>query len=1056
MLQLINSLSQTADLYSDTIIPIERNNPLFNEEDELFADITYGFKLPLTAGNQEFIKNAHLVETDNSKYRQEITLLVDGTPLHAGIMEYKITGNDIDAVLKINFGAISDKVKTIKMAQIYTGDALPAAYGATLMKDACVSPKDYPYSFFPVYNEAWSGQDNETRFVINNWDHAAQNFNLTESKATCPYFKLKYLLQKVVEVLGFQLDGNYLRDPESEEIFVYTRMLSSPYLNGSFTYLPGDLTIADFLKRIKERFNISCNFDLITGKVIVVTPNSALQTSDIQDIGDYVTSVDEISVPERNGYSIVLKPDEEDELFLDTTSEKENTYSPTNQLNIGNKEKVIEMESSTLKVKAFDTYSMPATKQELYFSSNKNESFPLRFLRYRGMKDVGGGKVFPEAYPMELSLDDATWYKFRNESKSVKLKITIPAFTLARLKVHQRITFKSKEGTDTIALPQKISYNLNSGNSGYISATVECRTMVSAYSGDVQLIDYVPELDSEDSEKSGLIPTTYKAYYDARRLPYVDIEIRTASSRVNGRSSTRREQITSSTDRFGMGGKVIAPPLVTPYVWELRVTTGIPKYAIVGGVRFYFEAGAGYYFLNLNTLSRSPYDVQGVWIIFENLDGSVDPVILPPGGGGTDTPPDNPPVDPPVDEPEEPEEPPIEEPEQPPVEEPEPFEPPAEITALKDKFDFPVGATLKSGFGTRSSAYKYAYRKHYNRIGAENHFKMHIVNPREGEYNFAGIDAIFNEAETYDFMVHVHCITWADVNAAWLKAKEGIWTEQQFRDYLISHITRVLNHCLPWIHRIAGIDAINEAFGPTGLKSSFWKRVLPDFIDVTINTIRSIMPNVPLFINDYDFEDSDAKGPTVINFIQAAASRGVIIDGIGSQSHSSVALDMAAYEKRLRVLGNSGLLIHVSELDVILKPGSASSPAWATSETWLRDDQGNPVPELDAQGNPTFDSKGNPIYKFKNRSVIEQELFRSSPARLAGHSKFFTENFRLYPKCIPPPQRYGMTTWCVGIADSGINYPNFKEFPGLFFIDYTPTPAIQALIEMPVQEYVAA
>ena len=401
------------------------------------------------------------------------------------------------------------------------------------------------------------------------------------------------------------------------------------------------------------------------------------------------------------------------------------------------------------------------------------------------------------------------------------------------------------------------------------------------------------------------------------------------------------------------------------------------------------------------------------------------------------------------EEPEEPEEPPIDEPEEPPV------DPPVNITALRDKFDFPIGMTLKSGFGTRTASYKSAYRSHVSRIGAENHFKMHIVNPRENEYSFSGIDAIFAEAEAFDFMVHIHCITWADVNASWLKAKEGVWTTQQFRDYLISHITTVLTHCLPWKHRIAGIDSINEAFGPTGLKSSFWTRVLPDWIDVTVNTVRSIMPDIPQFANDYDFEDSNAKGPTVINYIKAAALRGVIIDGIGSQSHSSVALNMVDYERRLRVLANSGLLIHVSELDVILKPGSATSPSWATSETWLRDSSGNPVPEKDSNGNPIVDANGNPVYQFKSRTVIEQEIFRSNTQRLSAHAMFFKENFRLYQKCVPPAQRYGITTWCVGISDSGINYPTFKDFPGLFFVNYEPTPAIQMLIDMPEQNYIA-
>lgn len=1031
MLQLINALSQTADLHTDTIIPIERNNPLFNEDTQLFADITYGFKLPLTPGNQEFIKNAHLVEAAIEEYAQDATLLVDGTPLHAGKLTYKITGNDIDALFRINFGALSEKTKQVRLCQIYTGDAMELPYDTAHMLNVCKNPKDYGYSFFPIYNEAWSESETETEFVINKWDHAAQKF---VPSAWCPFFKLKYLLQKVVEYLGFSIDGEYLKDPESDEIFVYTKIMSSTLMNGSFTYLPQDLTLEDFLIRIKERFQISCNFDMITGKVNVVTPNSVLNSYTVQDLSDYVTAIDEIDVPQVTGYSIILKPDEDDELFLDPNAENENTYIPTNRLTIGDKEKPIEMESSTLKVKAFETYSMPTTKQRTYYYKNRSESFPLRFLRYRGMKNLAGGLVFPQAEPVELSLDDAIWYKFKNESKTVKLKITIPAFLLARVKVHQKISFFSKEGNYTVALVEKLSYNLSSGNSNYINATLQCRTMVNSYSTDAQLIEYKPDPNETDADKTGLIPATYKAFFDKTRLPAVNIEIHW-TSRVNGRSVVLKESILLSTDRFGTGGTVISPPLITPVTWELRVTSGVPRFVVVGGMKHAFQTGNGYYWLNLITLPRSPYDVQGVWIVFEeaNLPGPNPISVTPPtdGGGGGVTPPVEPPTEEPVD---------------PPV---------VSATALKDKFDYPIGFTLKDGFKDRTPEYKAAYRKHGGRIGPENAFKMHIFQRAEGDFRYAEIDAIIAECLAYDLDIHLHCITWGDV-VGWLRDKEGMWTEQQFRDFLINHITTLLTYLLPYVDRIKGIDSINEAFGPNGPKDCFWKRVLPDWMDVTVRTVRSIMPNVPQFINDFDFEDSNAKGPSVINWINQAETRGIIIDGIGSQSHSSVALNMVDYERRLKVLAASGLLIHISELDVILKPGSATSPTWATSETWLRDADGNPVPELDSNGNPEVDANGNPVYKFKSRTVIEQEILRSSPARLAAHAKFFTENHRIYQKCVPPAQKYGITTWCVGIADSGINYPTFKEFPGMFFVDYTPTPAIQALLDMLIQDYTAA
>jgi GH35 family endo-1,4-beta-xylanase len=1057
MLQLINHLSQTADLYPDTIIPIERNNPLFNEGDEFFADITYGFKLPLTPGNQEFIKNAHLVEAANEIYAQGATLLADGTPLHAGILNNRITGNDIDALMKINFGAISQTLKSAKLSEIYTGDAQAIPYDRAYMLATCTEPKKYPCAFFPVYNEAWSGQENETRFVINHWDHDLQNFNLVGNPATVPYFKLKYLLQKIGECLGFQLDGNWLRDPESEEIYVYTQVMSSPNLNGSLTYLPQELTITDFLKRIKDRFGISCNFDMITGKMNVVAPNSAINTSNVQDLSDYVTSIDEISVPEQKGYSIVLKPDEGDELFLDQTAAKENTYSPTNRLIIGNNPEEIELECSTLKTKQFETYAMPAAKQLVYFYSNRHETFPLRFLRYRGMKDVGGGKIFPQAESMELTLDDALWYKFKNESKQVKLKVTIPAHMLAKLKVYERISFLSKEGNYTIALPEKVSYNLSSGNSSYITATILCRTMVNSYVSDVQLIQYKAEPSEDDGEDTGLIPTTYKAYFDQKRMPYVDIEIHTKGARATSRPIIQKERISRSTDRFGTGGMIIAPPLVTSPNWELCIMTGVPKYAIVGGLKFYFSTGDGYYWLNMTTLPRLPFDPQGVWILFE--DNIAEAPILPPDtGGGTG--PVNPPVDPPEEYPEEPTDP-VEPPTEP-IDPNEPDEPPVALPSLlRNHFPYYMGTTLKDNWKGRTMGYFNALAD-YGSLGAENAGKFSRIQAAEGVFTFGPIDEILDYCEQEDLLFFWHCLIWADVWPDWFRAKKGLWTAAQFEACIRNHIRRVIDHVRPRMHLIRGFDVLNEALGPNRVRTdanqkkddgttntyySFLGSVLPDFPAIVFDEFNKCNTGKPGFINDFTFEQSPAKCATVVKLISDLAARGITIDGIGSQTHMPVGLNMNEFEKRFRTLASSGKLIHVSELDVTFKKGVSTANGWSKNVAgWTDNDILIPAPTAD-----------DPNRMIPDRTkAIETTVLKARPDLEDLNTFIFPEVHRRVCRAVPLIQIFGFTTWEVGDRDSYHNYPEYRDFPTIYYYDYSAKPARQALLAMQIPQYVAA
>lgn len=621
MIQLINNSNQIAVLSPDTSIEIQRNNPIFNE-DELLADITFSFRMPLCPQNKDFIKNGHLIESRIDVYEQEVKLLAEGTPLHAGILSYKIISGEIDALFKINFGAIAERVKTITMAEIYTGDAMYNPYTAEQMKQAATNPKSYPYSFFPVYNASWNeGNESPDSVFVNNWDNATQSFKTDVAKATCPYFKLKHILTKLMQVLGFDVEGDYISNPDTDEVYIYSRIISTPYLNGSFTYLPNDLVISDFLKLVKERFNISCNFDIVTGKVNIQDPISALENSPIQDLSPYVVSIDEIYIPEKKGYSITLTPDGEDRMFLDTSPQaKEGTYIPTNRLVIGSREKDVEIGSSTLKSKEFTGYTVPAADQPLFFSGSPAKPFPIRFLRYPGLTNLGNGKVFPQAFPLELGADDATWYQFLNEGKIIKLQIKIPAAELARFKVYQRISFLSEQGNYTIALPEQVTYALTAVDSSYVNVTIQCRQIVTEFQDLAQVIDYKPiSVDEDSSVPDNYLPPTYKAYFNAP-LQYIDFQIVSARD-AGSRKSIQRLRIPKSTNKFATGGDVITPLFAgTGSIYELRIMNGIPKYMIQCGIKMYFTQREDYYYIDLNNLPRYAYDGQGSWIVFTDLD----------------------------------------------------------------------------------------------------------------------------------------------------------------------------------------------------------------------------------------------------------------------------------------------------------------------------------------------------------------------------------------------------------------------------------------------------
>lgn len=628
MIQIINKAGLTLHLFSDTSIPIERNNPLFLDSDTFGEDLTYSFSFPDDAYNKEFIKNGQLVEAENDVYELDIQTLFFGTTFFAGILTYSYENPNFKGLLKVNLGAVGDKIKTVKLSEIYSGDVLPAQYTAANMLAVCTNPNSYPYSFFPVYNEAWDPENKSTSFLVNAWDHESQKFqligrnNTNVNTASGPFWKLKYIIAKVMAFLGFECAGTWYESLESEKIFIYTRIASMGNFMDSLAYMPSELLITDFFKICRDRHSLSFSFDMFNGRV-TIKKGIDIMNDDPIDIRNYITEIIEIARPEVQGYSITLKPDDQDELFKDPVNPEENVFVPTNVLAIGNEEKVLELNSSTLKSKTVADYSMPETKQTVYVTVNEVvPQFPIRFLSYSGMKAVAGGKVFPEAKPMELSLDDAKWFKFLNDSKKVRLKAAIPFFELIRIDALSKLTIISKENHYAHAIIEKIRYSLTNNDKELIEVDFDCR-VINSSARSISVVRPFETFLAEDA-----IRPRIKAFFTETSMSNVAIEMyyeKAYDGTVADPGSVRIDAgpILNSTDKFGVGGKALVLPEVRVKLRnspvELRVKSGKPKYAVVNNIKIQFQQRGDYWFAD-NIFSRligqNGIDGRGVWIVF--------------------------------------------------------------------------------------------------------------------------------------------------------------------------------------------------------------------------------------------------------------------------------------------------------------------------------------------------------------------------------------------------------------------------------------------------------
>lgn len=224
---------------------------------------------------------------------------------------------------------------------------------------------------------------------------------------------------------------------------------------------------------------------------------------------------------------------------------------------------------------------------------------------------------------------------------------------------------------------------------------------------------------------------------------------------------------------------------------------------------------------------------------------------------------------------------------------------------------------------------------------------------------------------------------------------------------LEDYITATVNH---FKDRVKAWDVVNEMFTdngairnsvnttiPEGATDYFlWSNYLGrDFAYNAFKYAEAADPTADLYINDYNLEYSPQKVDSLIKHVAELKERGAKVDGIGTQMHISWRTDLGKMEDMFRKLGQTGLKIRISELDIKTVMGS---PA----------------------GAPT-------------------DLLNSYQAAMAK------KVVELYLKHIPAPQRAGITIWGINDGNSWVS-DGGKEFALFYNDNYEKKPAYGAFL----------
>ena len=324
---------------------------------------------------------------------------------------------------------------------------------------------------------------------------------------------------------------------------------------------------------------------------------------------------------------------------------------------------------------------------------------------------------------------------------------------------------------------------------------------------------------------------------------------------------------------------------------------------------------------------------------------------------------------------------------------------------LQSQAPFKVGFAIDPDRFRKDPRYAGVITREAGSITAANYMKPSRISPQPGKYDFEKADYLAEVARTRGMRLHGHALVWfIDTSPDWLKQiRDSTTLETTLRAYIQTVGTHFRGKVASW-------DVVNEAVEDNETGAIRTQATSPDgrsYLNLggilgTDYVARMFMyahaadPDALLFYNDYRQERFPKKLEAILNMVQDFKRRNIPIHGLGLQMHINIDTPNEAIENALRKTAATGLLIHISELDVAMNPKKVTPF----------------VPTADAL------------------------------ARQAAKYRFVVEAYR---RLVPPNQQYGITMWNVGDGDSWIpGHCKCPDFPLLFDTDYTKKPAYQA------------
>lgn len=327
------------------------------------------------------------------------------------------------------------------------------------------------------------------------------------------------------------------------------------------------------------------------------------------------------------------------------------------------------------------------------------------------------------------------------------------------------------------------------------------------------------------------------------------------------------------------------------------------------------------------------------------------------------------------------------------------------VTSLKSKASFPIGSSIRFVPFMKDIKLKGLQQHHFDSYTAGSDMKMYQIAPKPGVFRWERVDSIVAYTQKNNQRLFGHTLIWHSATPKWIEKKakkDPAWLERFMKNYIQTYVKKYKGIVHGW-------DVVNEGLNTKGAgfrtESIWYKTMGQSYIEKAFRYAHEADPNAVLFYNDFNIERDTLKFNTMMKMVEDFQQRNVPISGIGFQMHIRMDIPNEIIAYTLKRAADTGLQIHLSEVDVIF--------------------------------NTHDDSKGGGIQRY---NTVTPEMLREQ-------AKKYAELVQMYQDIVPKNQQYGITFWGFNDRDTWINrFFKMKDWPCIYDEALQPKPAFYGFL----------